>query len=73
MTIKHNHAVSTTTHKEFRCLGIHNEWYLYQADNINGINGNWILSRSSAGVKETLGNFKTSMQAITAAYIHANS
>jgi hypothetical protein len=70
MKIKHNNEVTTPTHKEFRCLGNHSEYYLYQADKVDN---QWQLSNSPAGVKQTLGNFKTPMEAITAALIHANS
>ena len=66
MPIKINKAVSNNSRVEFRCLGQHNEWYLYQAKRVDG---NWNLTHSPAGVTKQLGQFRN----ITALYKAANA
>jgi hypothetical protein len=68
MVIKHNQAVSTPTYKEFRCLGAHSEWYLYEARLVDGM---WKLITRPAGKVKEIDEFKTLNLAFRAAYQHA--
>jgi hypothetical protein len=70
MVIKHNQAVSTSIRKEFRCLGKHSEWFLYET-RLNC--GAWTLITRPAGVVTNLGDFSTNELAYKAAYQHANN
>jgi hypothetical protein len=70
MPIKINKAVSTKERIEFRCLGRHNEWYLYRANKL--LNGDFELSNSPAGKRTVIDTYSTLTRLFKEANAHAN-